>query len=63
MKWMFDLYTAGPKERREIYVSPLRATAEQLKGLQPALIQVAESESCATRAKPTGTCRTRPAPK
>ena len=44
IKWMFDLYTTDPKERQGIYVSPLRATAEQLKGLPPALIQVAESD-------------------
>jgi acetyl esterase/lipase len=44
IKWMFDLYTTDPKERQGIYVSPLRATVEQLKGLPPALIQVAESD-------------------
>jgi len=43
MKWMFDLY-ATDTQRQEIYVSPLRATVEQLKGLPPALIQVAESD-------------------
>jgi acetyl esterase len=43
MKWMFDLY-ATDAQRQEIYVSPLQATAEQLKGLPPALIQVAESD-------------------
>lgn len=44
IKWMFDLYTTDPKERQEIYLSPLRATPEQLRGLPPALIQVAESD-------------------
>lgn len=44
MKWMFDLYTTDPDERKERYVSPLQATIEQLKGLPPALIQVAESD-------------------
>jgi len=44
MKWMYDLYTTDPNERREIYASPLRATVEQLEGLPPALIQVAESD-------------------
>lgn len=44
MKWMYDLYTTDPKERKEIYASPLQATVEQLKGLPPALIQVAESD-------------------
>ena len=44
MKWMYDLYTTDPDQRREIYASPLQATVEQLKGLPPALIQVAESD-------------------
>jgi acetyl esterase len=44
MKWMWDLYTTDPKERKEIYASPLQASVEQLKGLPPALIQVAESD-------------------
>ena len=43
MKWMHDLYTTEP-QRKEIYASPLQATVEQLKGLPPALIQVAESD-------------------
>jgi acetyl esterase/lipase len=44
MKWMYDLYTSDPDQRREIYASPLQATVEQLKGLPPALIQVGESD-------------------
>ena len=44
MKWMYDLYTTDPGQRKEIYASPLQATVEQLKGLPPALIQVAESD-------------------
>jgi acetyl esterase len=44
MKWMYDLYTTDRDQRREIYASPLQATVEQLKGLPPALIQVAESD-------------------
>jgi acetyl esterase/lipase len=44
MKWMWDLYTTDPKERKEIYASPLQASVEQLKGLPPALIQVAECD-------------------
>ena len=44
MKWMYDLYTTDADQRREIYASPLQATVEQLKGLPPALIQVAESD-------------------
>lgn len=44
MEWMFDQYTTDPKERKEIYASPLRATVEQLRGLPPTLIQVAEAD-------------------
>jgi acetyl esterase/lipase len=44
MKWMWDLYTTDPEQRKEIYASPLQATIDQLKGLPPALIQVAESD-------------------
>jgi acetyl esterase len=42
MKWFWDAYTKDPKQRNEIYASPLRASADQLKGLPPALIQVAQ---------------------
>lgn len=44
MKWMWDLYIADPEKRKEIHASPLQATLDQLKGLPPALIQVAESD-------------------
>lgn len=44
MKWMYDQYTTNPKERKEIYASPLQATTEQLKGFPPTLIQVAEND-------------------
>ncbi len=44
MKWMFDLYIPDISKRKEIYVSPLQATLEQLKGLPPALILVAEND-------------------
>jgi acetyl esterase len=44
MKWMYDMYIADPEKRQDIYASPLQATIEQLKGLPPALIQVAESD-------------------
>lgn len=44
MKWMWDLYTTDANERKEIYASPLQASVEQMKGLPPALIQVAESD-------------------
>ncbi|WP_207004036.1 alpha/beta hydrolase [Trinickia mobilis] len=42
MKWFWDAYTKDPKQRNEIYASPLRASVDQLKGLPPALIQVAQ---------------------
>ncbi|WP_252274157.1 alpha/beta hydrolase fold domain-containing protein, partial [Pseudomonas subflava] len=42
MKWFWDNYTTDPKQRAERFASPLRASAEQLKGLPPTLIQTAE---------------------
>jgi acetyl esterase/lipase len=44
MKWMYDLYISDPARRQDIHASPLRASLEQLKGLPPALIQVAEND-------------------
>ena len=44
MKWMYDMYIPEPENRKDIHASPLQATIEQLKGLPPALIQVAESD-------------------
>lgn len=44
MKWMFDQYTTNPADRDQIYLSPLRASLDQLKGLPPTLIQVAEND-------------------
>lgn len=44
MKWMFDQYTTDQKERESIYISPLNASLEQLKGLPPTLIEVAEND-------------------
>ncbi len=44
MKWMYDLYIKDPEKRHVIYASPLEASIEQLKGLPPALIQVAEND-------------------
>ncbi|MFD1142396.1 alpha/beta hydrolase [Larkinella insperata] len=44
MKWLYDQYTTDPAERKQIYASPLQATTDQLKGLPPALIQVAEAD-------------------
>jgi acetyl esterase len=44
MKWMYDMYIKDPKKRKDIHASPLQASIEQLKGLPPALIQVAEND-------------------
>lgn len=44
MKWMYDMYIPNPEDRKQIYASPLQATVEQLKGLPPTLIQVAEND-------------------
>ena len=44
MKWFWDNYTVDPRQRQEIFASPLMATREQLKGLPPALIQTAEKD-------------------
>lgn len=44
MKWMYDLYTTDPKERAQIYASPLNATLDQLKNFPPTLIQVADAD-------------------
>jgi len=42
MQWFWDAYTKDQNQRNEIYASPLRASVDQLKGLPPALIQVAQ---------------------
>lgn len=44
MKWLYDQYTTDLEERKQIYASPLQATIEQLQGLPPALIQIAEND-------------------
>lgn len=42
MQWFWNNYTTDPRQRAEIYASPLQASVEQLKGLPPALVQTAE---------------------
>ncbi|RYG19099.1 MAG: alpha/beta hydrolase [Chitinophagaceae bacterium] len=44
MKYMYDLYSTDTNIRKQVYFSPLKATLEQLKGLPPTLIQVAEND-------------------
>jgi acetyl esterase/lipase len=42
MSWMWNQYT--PKARKDRHASPLQATLEELKGLPPTLITVAEND-------------------
>lgn len=44
MEWMWDQYTTDLTERNSIYASPLNASLEQLNGLPPAVIMVAEND-------------------
>jgi acetyl esterase len=44
MEWMWNMYLPNPEDRKQKYVSPINATLEELKGLPPALIQVAEND-------------------
>ncbi|MER6505419.1 alpha/beta hydrolase [Nonomuraea sp. NPDC001636] len=44
MQWFWDQYTTSEAERAEITASPLRATAEELAGLPPALVITGEAD-------------------
>ncbi len=44
MKWSWDQYTPDLGARKEIYASLVNASLEQLRGLPPTLIQVAEND-------------------
>jgi len=44
MEKLYDLYVPDHTKRNDIHVSPLLATVDQLKGLPPTLIQVAEND-------------------
>ncbi|WP_221393781.1 alpha/beta hydrolase [Dyadobacter sp. NIV53] len=44
MEYLYDLYVPDHSKRTDIHVSPLLASLEQLKGLPPTLIQVAEND-------------------
>ncbi len=44
MKYGWDLYAPDAKTRDNPYVSPLRASLEELKGLPPALVITAEND-------------------
>ncbi|QBR03723.1 alpha/beta hydrolase [Paraburkholderia pallida] len=42
MEWFWNQYVPNVKERENIYAAPLRATVDQLRGLPPTLIQLAQ---------------------
>ncbi|MFI6642718.1 alpha/beta hydrolase [Streptomyces sp. NPDC050504] len=44
VRWSWDQYTTDEAERAEITASPLRASADQLAGLPPALVITAEAD-------------------
>ncbi len=44
MGWFWDNYTSDPRERRDVYASPLLASTERLQGLPPALVVTAEMD-------------------
>lgn len=44
MKWMWDLYLPDKAKRKEKYASPFQASIDELKGLPPALVQLAEND-------------------
>lgn len=44
MEWMFDRYVCDPAQRGSDLMSPVRASAERLRGLPPTLIAVAEND-------------------
>lgn len=44
MKWMWDNYLPDTEKRKEYYATPFNASLDQLKGLPPALIQLAEND-------------------
>ncbi|HEY9371203.1 alpha/beta hydrolase [Streptomyces sp.] len=44
MQWFWNQYTTDEAERAQITASPLRATAEQLHGLPPALVITCEAD-------------------
>ncbi|MCD8101247.1 MAG: alpha/beta hydrolase [Alistipes sp.] len=44
MEWMRDNYLSDKSEYEDIHVSPDRATTDQLRGLPPTLVEVAEND-------------------
>ena len=52
MKYGWDLYVPDSATRNNPYVSPLRASLQELNGLPPALVITSENVRCATKARP-----------
>lgn len=44
MRWMWDNYLPDVAKRKEYYATPLSASLEKLRGLPPALVQLAEND-------------------
>lgn len=44
MQWMFDQYTTEKEDRFNPHISPLQSSIEELRGLPPTLIAVAEND-------------------
>lgn len=44
IRWMYKMYLPDNTSRKDIFVSPLLADTEQLKGMPPTLIQTAEND-------------------
>jgi len=44
LRWMAQLYISKPEDAKSIYLSPILASVDQLKGLPPTLITVAEND-------------------
>lgn len=44
MKWMWDNYLPEEAKRKEYYATPFNAPLDKLKGLPPALVQLAEND-------------------
>ena len=44
MKWMWDNYLPEEEKREEYYATPFNAPLDKLKGLPPALVQLAEND-------------------
>jgi acetyl esterase len=44
MSWFWDAYLPDVVARKDVHVSPLNATSEQLQGLPPALVITAEND-------------------